>query len=133
MIRFACPHCRSMNEAPAESSGRMFTCSQCARQIVVPGAPVARLVPDVTIPSQPSAPSSYRPIRELLGGCGVVISLMAIFFGALGSLAVYGHDPRGDAREMNDRIVHAIVAVGWLIAGMLLLGPATRWFRSRRQ
>jgi hypothetical protein len=46
MIRFACPACRSVLEAPNHKAGKKLACPKCAQRIQIPGAakPKARNV-----------------------------------------------------------------------------------------
>jgi predicted Zn finger-like uncharacterized protein len=72
MIRFACPACKSVLEAPDKKAGLAVPCPRCQQHVTVP-APVAG-VPLPPTPT-PAAPPAAETVPVTCPGCGRHIDL----------------------------------------------------------
>jgi len=70
MIRFACPHCDTVGQAPDQLAGAVVPCAACGRQMQVPGADTVKLPSPFELP--PASPRAVPGSLTLESGVAYV-------------------------------------------------------------
>lgn len=129
MFTFTCPHCQATLSTDPARIGQPATCGKCQQQVTVPQPPVAKITHKPT-----ESEVRFPGCLFALWLTSLLVSIVfTLFYWNMNTYVWTARFEQVHKLElMNDRLVGAIIGVGWINANLFIAMALIVWLKKNR-